>query len=514
MKEKSTLKDVANNYLTHTVREKGITLIALIVTIIVLLILAGITIGAITGDNGIINQAQSAKTENERSDIEEQINVIVIQNSKDRVMDKNKLINDFEEKLPDGKEIVESDDLIYIIYPEYSFEVDIDSLEVAQVEIDKADDETPWELSGSGTEADPYLIESIEDLVAFSNNVNSGTSYNGKYVKLTRDLDFNLPFSYVNPKTKVSEKTNRIIEEDNNGTELKTFLTSGTGFNPIGGNKTGSFWGIFDGNGKVIKNIYINRPEEDYVALFGYSNGEIEKLGLTGNVTGGVSSFAYVGGIVGRSISTIRYCYNLADITSNQTNVFGIGKADIVEYCYNGGNIIAKGSSGGISNGDIKNSYNSGDVKGKYFIGGISSSFTVENCYNLGDVIGSEGYSYGIGGIVGTTQAKIRNCFSKGNVTGESTTQVGGIIGNTIDLDDENGESYIENNFYLIESARGGAGGIDREGAMPLPESEMPSVISVLMKDSVQVEWNGQMVDVWKEDTENINNGNPILFWQ
>lgn len=217
-------------------KDKGITLIALIVTIIVLLILAGITIGAITGDNGIINQAQSAKTENERSDIEEQINVIVIQNSKDRVMDKNKLINDFEEKLPDGKEIVESDDLIYIIYPEYSFEVDIDSLEVAQVEIDKADDETPWELAGSGTEADPYLIESIEDLVAFSNNVNSGEDYRDKYVKLTRDLDFNLPFSYVNPKTKVSEKTNRIIEEDSNGRELKTFLTSGTGFNPIGGN--------------------------------------------------------------------------------------------------------------------------------------------------------------------------------------------------------------------------------------------------------------------------------------
>ena len=114
---------------------KGITLIALVITIIVLLILAGITIGAITGDNGIINQAQSAKTENERSNIKEQINVIVIQNSKDRVMDKNKLINDFEEKLPDGKEIVESDDLIYIIYPEYSFEVDIDSLEVAQVDL-------------------------------------------------------------------------------------------------------------------------------------------------------------------------------------------------------------------------------------------------------------------------------------------------------------------------------------------------------------------------------------------
>ena len=52
----------------------------------------------------------------------------------------------------------------------------------------------------------------------------------------------------------------------------------------------------------------------------------------------------------------------------------------------------------------------------------------------------------GIGGIAGTEQAKIRNCFSKGNVTGESTIQVGGIIGNTI----ENGKSYIENNFKEI----------------------------------------------------------------
>ena len=280
-------------------REKGITLIALVLTIIVLLILAGISIGMLTGDNGIINQAQTAKRETERSDIEEQINVIVIDNSKERVMDKDKLIEDFENKLPDGKEIVDSDDLIYIIYPEYSFQVDIDSGEVAQVEIDQVEDETPWELAGSGTEEDPYLIESIEDLVAFSNSVNSGTSYSGKYVKLTTDLDFNLPFSYDDPTTKVSEKTNRIIEEDSSGTELKTFLTSGTGFNPIG-NIGKTFNGNFNGNGKVIKNIYINRPDEDYVALFGYIVGTIEKVGVTGNIIGGKSDFSYVGGIVGR----------------------------------------------------------------------------------------------------------------------------------------------------------------------------------------------------------------------
>ena len=42
---------------------KGITLIALVITIIVLLILAGVTIATLTGENGILNQADKAKTE-------------------------------------------------------------------------------------------------------------------------------------------------------------------------------------------------------------------------------------------------------------------------------------------------------------------------------------------------------------------------------------------------------------------------------------------------------------------
>ena len=42
-------------------RDKGITLIALIVTIIILLILAGVTINLVTGQNGIINRAKATK---------------------------------------------------------------------------------------------------------------------------------------------------------------------------------------------------------------------------------------------------------------------------------------------------------------------------------------------------------------------------------------------------------------------------------------------------------------------
>ena len=44
-------------------RNSGITLIALVVTIVVLLILAGISIGALTSDNGIINQTHDAKND-------------------------------------------------------------------------------------------------------------------------------------------------------------------------------------------------------------------------------------------------------------------------------------------------------------------------------------------------------------------------------------------------------------------------------------------------------------------
>ena len=52
---------------------KGITLIALVITIIILLILAGITIGLVTGDNGILAQATRAKEETEIAQEKEEI---------------------------------------------------------------------------------------------------------------------------------------------------------------------------------------------------------------------------------------------------------------------------------------------------------------------------------------------------------------------------------------------------------------------------------------------------------
>lgn len=57
--------------------EKGITLIALVITIIVLLILAGVSIAMLRGDNGIVTNASNAKTETLKSEAQERLNLAV-----------------------------------------------------------------------------------------------------------------------------------------------------------------------------------------------------------------------------------------------------------------------------------------------------------------------------------------------------------------------------------------------------------------------------------------------------
>ena len=65
-------------------KEKGITLIALVITIIVLLMLAGISVTMITGNNGIITQAQKAKNETGKAQIEEEN---ILSNYEDKIFE-------------------------------------------------------------------------------------------------------------------------------------------------------------------------------------------------------------------------------------------------------------------------------------------------------------------------------------------------------------------------------------------------------------------------------------------
>ncbi len=61
----------------RNVNNNGITLIALVVTIIVLLILAGVSISMLTGQNGILNRVAEAKDKSEESETKELIEMAV-----------------------------------------------------------------------------------------------------------------------------------------------------------------------------------------------------------------------------------------------------------------------------------------------------------------------------------------------------------------------------------------------------------------------------------------------------
>ena len=77
-------------------KREGITLIALVVTIVILLILASISIGALTGDNGIIDQSHTAKEDTEIASWEEQIDLAIIDAEKKH---RNPSLDDVKEEL-------------------------------------------------------------------------------------------------------------------------------------------------------------------------------------------------------------------------------------------------------------------------------------------------------------------------------------------------------------------------------------------------------------------------------
>lgn len=77
---------------SRVLRNKGITLIALVITIIVLLILAGVTIATLTGDNGILTQASKAKDKTTEADAIERVQVEVLGSyGTDGTIDKDQL---------------------------------------------------------------------------------------------------------------------------------------------------------------------------------------------------------------------------------------------------------------------------------------------------------------------------------------------------------------------------------------------------------------------------------------
>jgi uncharacterized repeat protein (TIGR02543 family) len=208
----------------------------------------------------------------------------------------------------------------------------------------------------------------------------------------------------------------------------------GRGWQPIG---TGywdgqqvvgeSFEGTFDGQGYKIKDLYINRPDEDSVGLFDSVNvgGVIKDIGVMNAVVIGNQS---VGGLVGLNGGTVSNSYFIGNVTGTVTGE--------QQWSFVGGLV-------GASNGIVSNSYATGSVTGTgtgnyTFVGGLVGNNyggTVSNSYATGNVtgIGTSDYTC-VSGLVGVNANSgiVSNSYATGSVTGTGTgnyTFVGGLVG-------------------------------------------------------------------------------------
>ena len=68
-----------------TKNNKGITLVALVVTIIILIILAGVSINLVLGENGILKKASTAKERTLEAQYEEELNMCILEMQTDEL---------------------------------------------------------------------------------------------------------------------------------------------------------------------------------------------------------------------------------------------------------------------------------------------------------------------------------------------------------------------------------------------------------------------------------------------
>lgn len=366
--------------------QKGITLIALVITIIVLLILAGISIATLTGKNGILTQAGNAKEQTEIGSEKEIVEIAALAVSmadRGNNITKSNLQKELDKLTGENEtEVIEDDKdfIVKFIKSDRYYKVDNRGTVNGPIEIKL--DSTPGELDGLGTEENPYVIMSIEDLVSFSQKVNDGTyQENYKYVILGKTLNFKSKFSYCDYTT---TQYDTYLGGDGTTGLMEQLSENGKGFKPISvGRYMTAFKGSFDGKGYEIENIFIKK--EGDAGLFENTAKyacTIKNLGISGNVT---STSGSAGGICAIPNGTIENCYNKCNVTATvQSDYQGVGgivgnaSADLsIVNCYNEGTINLIDYKG------LTNSIGAGGIIGQFRGNG---TLNVNNCYNIGTI--------------------------------------------------------------------------------------------------------------------------------
>ena len=257
-------------------------------------------------------------------------------------------------------------------------------------------------------------------------------------------------------------------------------MWSSAGFVPIG-NGTAKFTGAFDGQGRTIANLTINRPSAANVGLFGYigSTATISDIGLVGvNVSGSINTGTLVGY---NEAGTITRAYATGVVTANSDVVGGLVASNTGSISQSYAAVTVTESGAGHSAGGLVGS-NSGLIQLSYATGAVSSGGTragglvggnsgnVQLSYATGAVSGASD----VGGLVGyhTNCGSIAQSYAAGAVTGAS--QVGGLVG-TSNMGAMIGQAYWD----TVTSGRAiGVGSGPTTGATGLTTSQMQDPVN------------------------------------
>lgn len=305
------------------------------------------------------------------------------------------------------------------------------------------------------------------------------------------------------------------------------------GFNPVGSGSikedgcldtNGAYRGIFDGNGFTISNLTINRPDTDFVGLFGAKSGVVKNVGLeNSNITGK----NYVGGIAGINAGTTTACYNIGGKVTGNQYVGGLAGANVDTLVgYNQSSITGQGASNntelngyevgglaGLNTGQLVG-YNTGEVNGVCRVGGLAGEnygkikeAGVVIGYNTGNVSGSSN----VGGLVGLAAPYNKGYstvigYNLADVTGRTDT--GGLIGY---LWNDGCSDFLVRGYNIgqVTSTKDSGGSTTISGLVGKKDNDDSSKLQVYSYIDIKDD-STQSTVAWKDDIKDP--ANPIEF--
>ena len=273
----------------------------------------------------------------------------------------------------------------------------------------------PAGVTGKGTEAEPFILKTADHLAWFRDYVNTGkTSACAKIADDVEAIDMSTVCHAADAATNTKELS----------------------WDPIG-NSDNKYQGTFDGNGKTIRNLYINSTIR-YKGFFGYAvdcriknitfdNAKVKNTDVYGT---GILAGAFEKGTI-ENIKILANCS--VEGTENTGGIAGAGAGNI-SNCENRAMVNGTNKVGGIVGNCYDNTISScanyGAVTGTgYAVGGMVgyfSSGTMQNSANYGDISGDAL----LGNLIGYANiCNINNVLGVGNITANYADSNGLIVG-------------------------------------------------------------------------------------